>query len=492
LITGVGWFPAEGEGDRKESRAAYCYVQNRTQTWLDFLSVPTGGAKPTRLMRESTEAWVEPQGDPKFLKDGSFLLASERTGFRHLYLFDRKGTLKNQVTRGDWEATSIQHVDEKQGFVYFMGNAESSITSDLYRIKLDGTDMICLTFPFVEYHTEAATTDAASDDENESASSPRGAPGGMHSITFAPSGNYFIDSWSDHQTPTSVALFRSNGSRLRTLDSNPVYSHEEYQRGDFELVQIPARDGFLLEASVLLPPGYDPAVRYPVWLQTYAGPHAPSVFDSWQGGRLGDEALAREGVIVFRTDPRSASGKGAKSAWTAYKQLGVQELMDLEDAVKWLCKLPYVDPTRIGISGGSYGGFMTAYALTHSTVFSAGVAISSPTDWRDYDSIYTERYMGMPQENPEGYDKTSVVKAAKNLHGRLLLVHGTMDDNVHMLNSLKLVRALQAANKQFEFMLYPGSRHGVGGGHYRAMFYDFIRRTFQLENHAEGATDGKP
>jgi dipeptidyl aminopeptidase/acylaminoacyl peptidase len=192
------------------------------------------------------------------------------------------------------------------------------------------------------------------------------------------------------------------------------------------------------------------------------------------------------GVLVFRVDPRSASGKGARSTWTAYKQLGVQELKDLEEAVEWLCGHSFVDADRVGISGGSYGGFMTCFALTHSKRFAAGVAVASVTDWRDYDSIYTERYMGLPQDNPEGYDKTSVVKAAKDLHGRLLLVHGTMDDNVHMQNSIRFTRALQEAGKQFEFMVYPGSRHGVGGKHYRRMMFDFLRRTFELPEPGAG------
>jgi dipeptidyl-peptidase-4 len=268
------------------------------------------------------------------------------------------------------------------------------------------------------------------------------------------------------------------------LDTNPVYSIEEYRRGEYYLVHIPMSDGFILEGSVLSPPRIDPAKKYPVWLMTYAGPHAPTVSDTWGGGRTYDEMLAQMGIIVFRVDPRSASGKGAQSAWTAYKQLGVQELNDLEHAVKWLCSTGEwagadsspADSSRVGIAGGSYGGFMTAYAMTHSTAFAAGIATSSVTDWRDYDSIYTERYMGLPQDNPEGYDRTSVVKGAKNLHGTLLLQHGTMDDNVHMQNSIRLVRALEDAGKQFEFMVYPGSRHGVGGRHSRRMSVDFIRR----------------
>ena len=169
------------------------------------------------------------------------------------------------------------------------------------------------------------------------------------------------------------------------------------------------------------------------------------------------------GFLVFHCDPRSASGKGACSTWTAYKQLGVQELKDIEAAIRWLCEKPYVDPTRIGMSGHSYGGFMTAYAMTHSKLFAAGIAGAPVTDWRLYDSIYTERYMQTPKENPKGYDATSVVKAAANLHGKLLLLHGMIDDNVHADNTLQLVEALQRADKDFEIMVYPRSRHGLLG-----------------------------
>ncbi len=496
LITGVLWpaVPSTSPDTKPpDSTAVWCYVQNRVQSWLDVLTIPVSGAKPKRMMRETTEAWVEPQGEPRFLKDGSFILASERTGYRHLYHFDKAGALKTAITRGEWEARSIEHIDEATGFVYIMGTADGSIGQNLYRVKLDGSDFQRLTRPFVTYDTIGTDLDDLSDEDRRTIEREAPAPdhGGSHTVSFSPSGRYYIDTWSDHRTPPQVGLFSADGTFVRALDTNPVYTMQEYKRGQFGLFKVPTRDGFLLEASVLLPPEFDPDLKYPVWLMTYAGPHAPTVSDSWAGGRTGDEAMASmgSGVIVFRVDPRSASGKGAKSAWSAYKQLGIQELADLEDAVKWLAQRPYIDPERVGISGGSYGGFMTAFALTHSKVFSAGVASASVTDWRDYDSIYTERYMLMPQDNIDGYEKTSVVAAAKDLHGKLLILHGTMDDNVHMLNSLKLVRALQSANKQFEFMLYPGSRHGIGGNHHRRLFREFIQRAFGLSATAPESPD---
>jgi dipeptidyl aminopeptidase/acylaminoacyl peptidase len=265
---------------------------------------------------------------------------------------------------------------------------------------------------------------------------------------------------------------------VRVLDSNPSYALEEYKLGETERLQIKTPDGFALEASISKPTDFDPNKKYPVWFTTYGGPHAPTVSDAGGMGQgLGDQSLTNQGYIVFRVDPRSASGKGAVSTWTAYRQLGVQELKDIETAIKWLIdNHPYVDASRIGMSGHSYGGFLTAYALTHSKLFAAGIAGAPVTDWRNYDTIYTERYMNTPQENPDGYNVTSVVKAAKNIHGKLLILHGVMDDNVHVQNSLQLANELQRANKDFEMMFYPRARHGIGGGHYSKLMNDFRNR----------------
>jgi dipeptidyl-peptidase-4 len=310
---------------------------------------------------------------------------------------------------------------------------------------------------------------------------------------MSPDGQFYLDSCSTRATAARVALFEAGGARVRTVDSNPMYTLEEYRLGPRERVTIKARDGFELEAELTLPPDLDPSRKYPVWLMTYAGPHMPTISDGWAGGSLGDQALAAEGIVVFRVDPRSASGKGAASAWAAYRRLGVQETEDLKDAVAWLTRArPFVDPARIGIQGHSYGGYITAFAMTHSTLFAAGIAGAPVTDWRDYDSIYTERYMGLPQDNPEGYDASSVVKAARHLHGRLLIAHGALDDNVPVRNTLRLVQALQAADKDFELMIYPGSRHGGYGRHFERLRIEFIRRTLCGPRDASPTTPQTP
>jgi dipeptidyl-peptidase-4 len=244
---------------------------------------------------------------------------------------------------------------------------------------------------------------------------------------------------------------------------------------------VPTRDGFEMEAMLVKPAGFDPSRRYPVVCFTYGGPHAQQVRDAYFNfNGLFHQMLAQEGYLIFTCDNRSASGKGLESVVPVYKRLGPLELADLEDGVAWLVEQGYADPERIGLWGWSYGGFLTAYALTHSETFEAGVIGAPVTDWRLYDTIYTERYMDTPQRNPEGYDATSVVRAAAGLSGKALILHGVIDENVHMQNSLQLAQALQESGHLFELMLYPGNRHRVDAPkqkeHLYATIADFFRR----------------
>jgi dipeptidyl-peptidase-4 len=445
LVTAAGWTP--------DSEKIFFYVQDRTQTWLDFDTAPKSSGQPVCLFREKTDAWVDVPDDPKFLSDGSFLFFSERTGWKHLYLYDKDGKLKHAVTKGEWEARRLEHVDEKNGLIYVTAARDSDIAENLYQVNLDDGEIKRLT-----------------------------KASGDHYVNISPDGKYFIDSWSNDSTPTKVVLYDVNGEKIRMLDTNPVYKRQEYQFGEYEQFQIETQDGFLLEASLIKPPDFKLNKKYPVWFTTYGGPHAPTIRNSWSGGQAADQMLAQMGMLVFRCDPRSASGKGACSEWTAYKQLGVQELKDIEEAIEWLKDQPYVDDDRIGMSGHSYGGFMTAYALTHSKMFAGGIAGAPVTDWHLYDTIYTERYMDTPQNNPDGYEKTSVIKAAENLHGRLLIIHGATDDNVHLENTFMLIDALQQADKKFELMIYPKSRHGVDGMHYDRLKVDFIKSVLELDD----------
>ena len=442
LISRVIWTP--------DSKKVVFQAQNREQTFLDVNFADARDGKSTNVIRETSKAWVGINENPIWLKDGSFLWASERNGWEHLYHYSADGKLLRQVTDGKWEVRSIEGVDEANGFIYFTGTAHSHIAPNGYRVKLDGTGLTRLTM------TE-----------------------GSHRVDVSPANNYFVDFWSDLNTPTQVRLFDASGKLVRVISENKVDALKQYKLGAAELLQVKTRDGFEMEAMMIKPPDFDPRKKYPVMSFTYGGPHAPQVRNAWGSATyMFHQLLSQKGYIIWVCDNRTASGKGMESTWPVYKNFGELELRDLEDGVSWLKNQPYVDGSRIGIWGWSYGGFMTSYALTHSTSFKVGIAGGTVADWRDYDSIYTERYMQTPQNNPEGYKKSSPVNAAKNLHGKLLLIHGSIDDNVHMQNTIQFVYELQKAGKQFQLMLYPKSRHGVTDPlllkHMRQMMLDFI------------------
>jgi dipeptidyl-peptidase-4 len=442
LIVRVAWSP--------DSRRVVYQAQNREQTFLDLNAVGANDGKSTMLFKEQTKAWVEAVDNPRWLKDGSFLWKSERNGWMHLYHYSGDGKLIKQVTDGKWEVRELEGVDEANGWVYFRGTEHSHIAEQVYRIKLDGTGM-----------TRLSQTE------------------GNHHPSFNEQATLFIDSWSDINTPTQVRLFNADGSNVRVIDENRVEALGQYKLGKPEFLQVKTRDGFLMEAMMIRPPDFDPSKKYPVMSFTYSGPHAPQVKNSWGGSTyMWHQMLAQKGYIIWVCDNRTASGKGAESAWPAYKNLGALELRDLEDGLNYLKSQPFVDGSRIGLWGWSYGGYMTSYALTHSKSFKIGIAGGTVSDWANYDSIYTERYMLTPQNNPEGYRASSVTGAAANLSGKLLLIHGAIDDNVHMANTIQLIYALQKAGKQFEFMIYPKSRHGVTDPllvkHMRQMMTDFI------------------
>jgi len=447
LIVNVDWHP--------DSQHVVYQVQNREQTFLD-LNIAALDGKATRILQERSKAWVENLDNPHWLADGSFLWLSDRSGYRHIYRTSREGKTLQQLTDGPWEVRTIHGVDEKRGLVYFSGTERSPIGSDVYSVRLRGGK------------TPARLTQRT----------------GTHTATFAPSFSSFLDSWSDVRTPQQVFLVDASGKERRTVDANRVPELDKLRLGETSFLKVPARDGFVMEAMMIKPPGFDPSHHYPVYQHTYAGPHAQQVLDAWRGEMgMFHQLLAEKGVIVWICDNRTASGKGMVSTWPLYQNFGELELRDIEDGLAYLKKLGYVDSSRVMLSGWSYGGFMTSYALTHSSSFVAGIAGGSVTDWRDYDTVYTERYMRTPQNNPDGYRKSSPRFSAANLHGNLLLVHGTTDDNVHIQNTIQFAYELQKAGKQFDMMLYAKSRHGITERplitHYRTMMLDFIMKNLK-------------
>ena len=427
LISRVSWAP--------DSKAVIFQAQDREQTYLDLNSAGVSDGKVTRLFTERTRAWVEAIDNPTFLRDGTFLFQSERDGFKHLYHYEKDGKYIRQVTRGKWEISAFHGVDEVNGYAYFSAIGENNdwLNTHVYRIKINGEDL------------QKLTVDA-----------------GTNRASFNRDFTHFVNVRSDIMTPAQTKLHKSDGSLERVLDENPTPVLGEYRLSQPEFMKVRNRDGFEMEAMMIKPPDFDPNRKYPVFAYTYSGPHAPQVRNQWGGSRfMWHQMLAQKGYIIWIIDNRTASGKGAESTWDVYRRMGQAEVPDLEDGFNYLKSLPYVDGDRLGMWGWSYGGYMTSYFMTQTKTLKMGIAGGLVGDWSLYDSIYTERYMLMPKNNVEGYAKGSVIGNAGKLNGRLLIIHGTMDDNVHMQNAIKLTYELQKAGKQFDFMPYPTQRHGV-------------------------------
>lgn len=437
LIGRVAWTP--------DSSKVIFQALDREQTYLD-VNVAGLDGKSSNLFTERTAAWVDVFGNPGFLRDGRAVWQSARNGWKHLYLYDSTGKMLRQLTSGKWEVRNFYGVDEAGGWAYFSASKDSQIGDNVYRVRLEGGEVERLT-------------------QGE----------GWHTAVFNPTFTHFTDNWSDINTPPQTRLYRADGTLVRVVNENKVPVLNDYKLARPEFLKVNTRDGFEMEAMMIKPPDFDPSRKYPVLIYTYAGVHSPLVANRFNGTRnMWHQMMAQKGYIIWVCDNRIASGKGQESAWLAYKNLGYLELRDIEDGVSYLKSTGYVDAGRIGIWGWSNGGFMTAYALTHSRSFKMGIAGGTVSDWRLYDSIFTERVMMTPKNNPEGYERSSVLNAAANLSGRLLLIHGAMDNNVHSQNTTQLAYKLQKANKQFDLMVYPTQRHGITDQDQNLHFYNLM------------------
>lgn len=425
LIVQVGWTP---DGKLLSS------WQNRVQTWLDLRMYDADLKKSKVMVRETSPAWVERLPFPVFLKDGGFLWESDRTGHRHIYRYQADYKLLGPVTKGEWDVRELHGVNEKSGEVYFSANERNPIGNDLYAAALDGKSMRRLT-----------------------------QEKGTHQIRWSGDFSHYIDIWSSLQHPPKQGVFSADGKLLKLTDETPIPAAvQALKLAKVSQQQVKARDGFLLESLLYLPPDFDPARKYPVYQHLYAGPMAPQVSDRWSND-LYPHFLAQQGYIVWVLDNRSASNKGAASAWGIHRNLGAGELQDQLDGLEWLRAKGWADMDRVALNGWSYGGYFTSYAMTHSKAWKIGFVGAPVTDWHLYDSIYTERYMGLPSENKEGYERSSVIKAASALSGKIMIMHGTMDDNVHPQNMVMLIDSLIKNDKEYSLQLYPGMGHGPRG-----------------------------
>lgn len=428
---------------------------NRTQTTLELLFADTSTGKSRAVLTQSDSNWVNISDDLYFLKDGKrFLWSSERTGFRHLYLYDLEGKQLAQLSKGEWEISAVDAVDEAKGLVYFTATEKSPLERHVYRVAFDGTGF----------------TRLIHDD-------------GTHAATFAPNAAAFYDTYSSAATPPRQDLYRAAGSRVATINENKIAELADYHLSPMEFVTVKSRDGVQLNASIIKPPNFDAQKKYPVLVYTYGGPHAQVVRNAWGGANfLWHELMAQKGYIIFSVDNRGSAGRGHTFETPLHFRMGAQELSDQRDGVQYLKSLPYVDANRIGIWGWSYGGHMTLHAMFEAgDDFKVGFAGGPVTDWRYYDSIYTERYLGLPQKNEKGYQDSSPVKYAGQLKGKLMIAHGTGDDNVHFANTLSVINDLIEAGKYVEVLAFPGRGHGVSDPPARRVLMQRVTQFF-LDN----------
>ncbi len=426
-IPRVQWLP--------DSKRVAIERMNRKQSQIDLLFADAATGKSAVTLSETDPYWINVSDDLYFFKDGKKILwSSERSGYRHLYLYDSNGKQIAQVTKGEWEVSKLEAVDETKGIVYFSATEKTPLERHLYKVNLDGSGFARLT-------------------QGDS----------MHAVNLAPDASAFEDTFSSAGVPPQQALRRIDGSTIASLNENKVDELAEYHLSPVEFLKVKSHDGLELNAWMIKPPNFDAAKKYPVLVYTYGGPGAQVVTNQWGGATyLWHELMAQKGIIVFALDNRGSTGRGHIFEEPIHFRFGAQELSDQRDGAAWLKSLPYVDAEHIGIWGWSYGGHMTLHAMFEDPEdFKAGFAGGPVTNWHYYDSIYTERYIGLLPENEESYQESSPSEKAGQLRGPLLIAHGTGDDNVHFANTLDLVDELIAKGKSVEVMPFPGRGHGV-------------------------------
>ncbi|EPR74830.1 Dipeptidyl peptidase IV [Winogradskyella psychrotolerans RS-3] len=429
---------------------------NRHQNELDLWMIDTKAKTSKIVLAEKDKAYIDVTFNLTFLKDNSFIWTSELDGFNHVYHYSKEGKLINQVTKGNWEVTDYYGFNEKANTIYYQSTENGSINRDVYSIQLSGKNKKRL--------TEKVGTNSAS---------------------FSADFTYFINTFSSAATPQEYTLYSSkSGKVVKQIKDNDQLAKklEGYVMSEKEFSTISV-NGNDLNMWTIKPKDFDPNKTYPLFMYQYSGPGSQQVANRWNSTNdYWYQMLAQQGYIVVCIDGRGTGFKGADFKKLTQNELGKYEVEDQIEAAKQLGKRDYIDAERIGIWGWSYGGFMSSNALFKGNdVFKMAIAVAPVTSWRFYDSIYTERYMTTPQENPTGYDENSPINHVDKLKGDFLLIHGTGDDNVHVQNTMRMVEALIQADKQFEWMIYPDKNHGIYGGNTRLHLYkkmtDFIHRT---------------
>lgn len=423
-------------------------VLNRHQDNLDLIFVDATTASPKVVLNEKDKAYVDVTDNLTFLKDNSFIWTSEKDGYNHIYLYDKNGKLKNQVTQGNWEVTSYYGFDEKTKTVFYQSVEKGSILRDVYKISLDGKKKVKLSSQV-----------------------------GTNAATFSPDFTYFINTYSSATVPPTYTLNSSkDGKQAKEIVNNTalVDKLKKYDLPTKEFFELTTEKGHKLNAWMIKPKDFDANKKYPVFMYQYSGPGSQEVANNWlDTNDMWFMMLSQQGYIIACVDGRGTGYKGAAFKKCTQKELGKFEVEDQIDAAKVIGNYAYVDKSRIGIFGWSYGGFMSSNCLFKGAdVFKMAIAVAPVTNWRFYDSIYTERYMTTPQENASGYDDNSPINHVSKLKGNFLLIHGTADDNVHVQNSMQMIEALVQANKQFDWAIYSDKNHGIYGGKTRIQLYN--------------------
>lgn len=430
-----------------EAQTLSVQLMNRHQNNLDLVFVDATSGNASLVLNEKDEAYIDITDNLTFLNDNSFIWTSEKDGYNHIYHYNKSGKLINQVTEGNWEVTAYYGFDKKTGNIFYQSVENGSINRDVYRISINGKNKTRLT--------------------------PKT---GTNEATFSPNFEYFINSFSSASEPTSYALCNAkNGQEVKQIVNNNALKNKlaNYNLPQKEFMVLKTDKGHELNAWIIKPSDFDPNKKYPLFMYQYSGPGSQEVANTWN--TINDYwfmMLAQQGYIVACVDGRGTGFKGAEFKKVTYKELGKYELEDQIDAAKVMGNYSYVDASRIGIFGWSYGGFMSSNCiLKGNDVFKMAIAVAPVTNWRFYDTVYTERYMQTPQENASGYDDNSPINHVDMLKGSYLLIHGSADDNVHLQNTMLMVEALVQANKQFDWAIYPDKNHGIYGGATRLQLY---------------------
>jgi dipeptidyl-peptidase-4 len=413
-------------------------IESRDQQHLDLIEADLGRGTQRTLLRERSDSFLNLHDNLKFLHDGRFLWSSERSGFQHLYLYDRAGKLLRQLTRGDWVVEELLAVDEEKQLAYFTATKESPLERHAYVVPLAGGEPRRLS-----------------------------TVAGMHAFDFSENAAAYVDTYSSPEAPARAELHAADGRLLKMLSANPIDAQHPYfpylpEHRPIRFGTLAAADGQTLHYSLITPRGFDPNRRYPVVVDVYGGPGGQTVKRSWSAGF--DQYLAQHGYLVFSIDNRGTPRRGVKFGAALYREQGKVEVEDQVRGLDYLATLPYVDPKRIGVMGWSNGGYMTLMLLAkHSERYACGVAGAPVTDWALYDTHYSEHYLGNPKDNAEGYRRSAVFAHLDGLRSPLLVLHGMADDNVLFANSVSLMSALQQRGQTFELMTYPGGKHGLRG-----------------------------